>query len=53
MKYEALWGYEAVREDELTLEEGDIVFVENKDTDDIEWWEGYIIKKNGRLVYKN
>ncbi|XP_053313284.1 SH3 domain-containing kinase-binding protein 1 isoform X2 [Spea bombifrons] len=40
-----LFPYEALNEDELTIREGDIVAVINKDCVDVGWWEGEI---NGR-----
>ncbi|XP_069802246.1 SH3 domain-containing kinase-binding protein 1 isoform X2 [Dendropsophus ebraccatus] len=40
-----LFPYEALNEDELTIREGDIVIVVNKDCVDVGWWEGEI---NGR-----
>lgn len=40
-----LFPYEALNEDELTIREGDIVLVINKDCVDVGWWEGEI---NGR-----
>ncbi|XP_056414491.1 SH3 domain-containing kinase-binding protein 1 isoform X2 [Hyla sarda] len=40
-----LFPYEALNEDELTIREGDIVLVVNKDCVDVGWWEGEI---NGR-----
>ncbi|KAM4795446.1 SH3 domain-containing kinase-binding protein 1 isoform 2-T2 [Rhinophrynus dorsalis] len=40
-----LFPYEAQNEDELTIREGDIVIVINKDCVDVGWWEGEI---NGR-----
>ncbi|XP_073421975.1 SH3 domain-containing kinase-binding protein 1 isoform X2 [Dendrobates tinctorius] len=40
-----LFPYEALNEDELTIREGDIVLVVNKDCVDVGWWEGEL---NGR-----
>ena len=40
-----LFPYQAVNEDELTLEEGQIVTVVSKDVEDKGWWKGEI---NGR-----
>ncbi|XP_072284175.1 SH3 domain-containing kinase-binding protein 1 isoform X3 [Pyxicephalus adspersus] len=40
-----LFPYEAINEDELTIREGDIVLVVNKDCVDAGWWEGEL---NGR-----
>ncbi|CAH2220608.1 SH3 domain-containing kinase-binding 1 isoform X2 [Pelobates cultripes] len=40
-----LFPYEALNEDELTIREGDVVLVLNKDCVDVGWWEGEI---NGR-----
>ncbi|XP_071994059.1 SH3 domain-containing kinase-binding protein 1 isoform X2 [Engystomops pustulosus] len=40
-----LFPYEALNEDELTIREGDIVLVINKDCVDVGWWEGEV---NGR-----
>ncbi|XP_044139914.1 SH3 domain-containing kinase-binding protein 1 isoform X2 [Bufo gargarizans] len=40
-----LFPYEALNEDELTIREGDIVIVINKDCVDMGWWEGEL---NGR-----
>ncbi|KAM4701656.1 SH3 domain-containing kinase-binding protein 1 [Discoglossus pictus] len=40
-----LFPYEALNEDELTIREGDIVIVINKDCVDMGWWEGEF---NGR-----
>ncbi|XP_040279608.1 SH3 domain-containing kinase-binding protein 1 isoform X1 [Bufo bufo] len=40
-----LFPYEALNEDELTIREGDIVIVINKDCVDVGWWEGEL---NGR-----
>ncbi|MEE6468699.1 hypothetical protein FKM82_008354 [Ascaphus truei] len=40
-----LFPYEAQNEDELTIREGEIVIVVNKDCVDVGWWEGEL---NGR-----
>ncbi|KAG8450620.1 hypothetical protein GDO86_003045, partial [Hymenochirus boettgeri] len=40
-----LFPYEALNEDELTIREGDIVLIINKECIDVGWWEGEL---NGR-----
>ncbi|XP_063811805.1 SH3 domain-containing kinase-binding protein 1 isoform X2 [Pseudophryne corroboree] len=42
-----LFPYEALNEDELTIREGDIVIVLNKDCVDVGWWEGEINSRRG------
>ncbi|XP_064413328.1 SH3 domain-containing kinase-binding protein 1 isoform X2 [Latimeria chalumnae] len=42
-----LFPYEAQNEDELTIKEGDIVFIISKDCADVGWWEGEINGKRG------
>ncbi|XP_075710144.1 SH3 domain-containing kinase-binding protein 1 isoform X1 [Rhinoderma darwinii] len=42
-----LFPYEALNEDELTIREGDIVLVVNKDCVDVGWWEGEISGRRG------
>nr|2K9G_A Chain A, SH3 domain-containing kinase-binding protein 1 [Homo sapiens] len=40
-----IFPYEAQNDDELTIKEGDIVTLINKDCIDVGWWEGEL---NGR-----
>ncbi|XP_066455935.1 SH3 domain-containing kinase-binding protein 1 isoform X2 [Eleutherodactylus coqui] len=42
-----LFPYEALNEDELTIREGDIVLVVNKDCVDVGWWEGELNARRG------
>ncbi|XP_067848753.1 SH3 domain-containing kinase-binding protein 1 isoform X2 [Heptranchias perlo] len=42
-----LFPYEAQNEDELTIREGDIVIIINKECADAGWWEGEINGKRG------
>ena len=42
-----LFPYNAVNEDELTLEEGSIVNVVSKDVEDKGWWKGEVDGRQG------
>uniref|UniRef100_A0A8C5LXG9 SH3 domain containing kinase binding protein 1 n=1 Tax=Leptobrachium leishanense TaxID=445787 RepID=A0A8C5LXG9_9ANUR len=42
-----LFPYEALNEDELTIHEGDVVLVLNKDCVDVGWWEGEFSGRRG------
>ena len=42
-----LFPYNAVNDDELTLEEGQIVTVVSKEVEDKGWWKGEVDGKTG------
>jgi|ERR1712242_65756 len=44
--FTATWGYQAQADDELTFEEGDILYVSNMDGD---WWKGTCGGKTGMI----
>jgi len=46
----ALYRYDATEDEELSLEEGDIVDIEEESDDG--WWKGYIINKASQVVRK-
>uniref|UniRef100_H3B383 CD2 associated protein n=1 Tax=Latimeria chalumnae TaxID=7897 RepID=H3B383_LATCH len=43
----ALYSYEGTNDDELSLKEGDIVLIINKETGEQGWWEGELNGKRG------